>query len=191
VTPSHAASSLISLESASCRQGALVVENLVEWSAGARTVGSGAQIHSFRNGAQSGSHGHVSCTPSKIPYVEFSPVRLQAERPVVSDALPTNQPRSSVRSAYPRPIHGLTPPLSLQLPSCLQAGIISLPASGHHNDPLGPRVLGSARVMLSLPSSLYDPIRQSRSLHLISQGILLIQMVFALRADMGYHRDLP
>ena len=36
-------------------------------------------IHGFRRGPQSGSHGDVSSALPKIPDVEFSPVRLQAE----------------------------------------------------------------------------------------------------------------
>ena len=51
------------------------------------------RIHGFRCGPQSGSPGDVSRALPKIPDGGFSPVRLQAEAPLINHALPAIRPR--------------------------------------------------------------------------------------------------
>src|SRR3954447_13746895 len=54
-------------------------------------------VRRFRGGPQSGSHGYVSSAPPKIPYGEFSPVRLQAEASQPCPARPTTGVKHHVR----------------------------------------------------------------------------------------------
>ena len=98
----------------------------------------------------------VSCAPSKIPDVDFAPVRLQAEgcshQPRPAHCAPSLNAKSV--SARRRP--GLTWPSSrMSLLRTLPALSGTRPASGSlSRDPLGPRVRRSGKVMLSSPSSL-------------------------------------
>ena len=100
-------------------------------------------VRSFRGGPQSGSHGYVSSAPPKIPYGEFSPVRLQAEAFQPGPARTTAGVKLRVHM----------PPTAARFdrafvpwrPSCLMVGIVSQPASSRTGDRLGPRVLHSAR----------------------------------------------
>ena len=90
----------------------------------------------------------------------------------ISHALPPKRPSLSAKSAYPRALPGLTWPSSLMsLLRTPPALVRYRPASGSlSSDHLGPRALCSGRVMLSLPSTLSGPIRQSRPHPLTSQG---------------------
>jgi len=129
-------------------------------------------IRGFRRGPQSGSHGDVSSAPPKIPYSGFSPVRLQAKVCCHQPCPSHKRPSLSAKSAYPRALPGLTCPSSLMsLLRTPPALIRYRPASGSlSSDHLGPRALCSGRVMLSLPSTLSGPIRQSRPHPLTSQA---------------------
>src|SRR6516165_2173614 len=100
-------------------------------------------VHPFRGGPQSGSHGHVSSAPPKIPYGEFSPVRLQAETFQPGPARTTAGVKHRVR-ILPTAARFVRAFVAWR-PSCLVVGIISQPASSRTGDRLGPRVLRSAR----------------------------------------------
>ena len=116
------------------------------------------RIPGFRRGPQSGSPGDVSSTLPKIPDVGFSPVRLQAEASF-NQHLPFPE---DLRAEAPGP-HTLA---GLAVRPCLrclcallhpQPAFSASPASGHFSNHLGPRVLCSERVLLSLSSSLLRP----------------------------------
>ena len=76
-------------------------------------------------------------------------------------------------------------------PSCPSAGIINQPASGQSDDHLSPRVLGSRRVLLSLPLSLLRPDPPVSTTPTDFPGALVIPQVCARRPGLGYRRDLP
>jgi hypothetical protein len=63
------------------------------------------RVHGFRRGPQSGSPGDVSSALPKIPDVEFSPVRLQAE--VSFNQLLPCPPDLRVEAPGPRALAGL------------------------------------------------------------------------------------
>ena len=105
--------------------------------------------------------------PPKMPYGGFSPVRLQAQAPRSSV---WNLPPS--RSALkPDPRHPCGPLCvcsslrDVRAPARLPASVCGPLALPVPPEPRGPR---SGRVLLSLPSSLGDLIRQSGDLRLIS-----------------------
>jgi len=111
---------------------------------------------------------HVSSRPPKIPYGGFSPVRLQAQVPRSSIcSLPT---RHAALKSDPRHSRGI-PCVCCSLwngrpPARLPASVCGPLAKLVPPEPRGPR---SSRVLLSLPSSLGDLIRQSGDLWLLSQ----------------------
>jgi hypothetical protein len=117
-------------------------------------------------------HSHVSSALPKIPDSGFSPVRLQAEARF-------RQPGPSRRTTEVKHqvcIPSLARRFDVVFVACDpladSAGVISQPASGSYSNHPGPRVLCSEKVMLSLSSTLCDPIRQSRQHSLTSQGSL-------------------
>ena len=104
----------------------------------------------------------------KIPYGGFSPVRLQAQAPRSSVCrLPPS--RATVKSDPRHTCETLDVCCSLRdehLSSRLPASVGGPLTSLVPPEPRGPR---SRRVIVSLPSSLIDLIRQSGDLRLISQ----------------------
>jgi hypothetical protein len=125
----------------------------------------------FRRGPQSGSHGDVSSAPLRFRTAVFRQYGSKPRCVAISHALPPRRPSLSAKSAYPRALPGLTWPSSLMsLLRTPPALVRYRPASGSlSSDHLGPRALRSGRVMLSLPSTLSGPIRQSRPHPLTSQ----------------------
>ncbi len=75
------------------------------------------------------------------------------------------------------------------LPS--QVALSAHPASGGCHDHLGPRVLRSWRVLLSLPSSLLRPDPPVSTAPTDFPGTLVIRQVCARRPGLGCPRDLP
>jgi hypothetical protein len=135
---------------------------------------------------------HVSCALSKIPYVGFSPVRLQAEASI-DQPYPSRLSHGIKRQVrIPPGDHRFDRTFVVPLPSCLHGEDYQLPpASGSFNDPLSPRVLCSERVMLSLSSSLLRPDPPVSTTPADFPGSLVIRRGFARRPDLGCPRDLP
>ncbi len=112
---------------------------------------------------------HVSCALSKIPYVGFSPIRLQAEAPY-DHPYPSRQPYKIKRHVRILP-HGsrFDRAFVVLMPSCLNGGHYQ-----HHQPQAGWTTTSAhgsfARKGLCcpFPHRSYDPIRQSRRLPPIS-----------------------
>ncbi len=129
------------------------------------------QIPSFRGGPQSGSHSHVSSAPPKIPYVGFSPVRLQAEARLhqPGPARRTTEVKRQVRIPSGAPWFGMAfvacgP--SCALPPALSAGPPrATTATTSTHGPFAPEGL-----CCPFPPRYCDPIRQSQPHPLTSQG---------------------
>ena len=110
------------------------------------------RIHGFRRGPQSGSHGDVSSAPPKMPYIEFSPARLQAKacchQPCPSHTAPELKCQVRIPSGTSR--FDMT---FVACPSCgLPLALSASPPQAHRRDHLGPRALCSERVMVSRSS---------------------------------------
>ena len=127
---------------------------------------------------------HVPCSPSKIPYVGFTPVRLQTgihPRPSLSREGPTREARMhhSHDSLY-ADTAAVSDPCG-PYRACL-AG------SSYHGHPVQ-RPLAPRRVLLSRwIIAYYGLIRDSRS---SCRLICFVQQDFALRPRMGWQRELP
>ena len=135
---------------------------------------------------------HVSCVLSKIPYVEFSPVRLQAE--VSHDQPDPSRPANGLKRQVRIPPfhHRFDHAFVAVVPSCRHGGYYQ-----HHqpqalsNDHLRPRVLCSGRGLLSLPSSLVRPDPPVSVTPADFPASLVIPRVYARRPGLGCPRDLP
>ena len=112
---------------------------------------------------------HVSCALSKIPYVGFSPVRLQAEASY-DQPYPSRQPYKIKRHVRILP-HGsrFDRAFVVLMPSCLNGGHYQ------HHQPQAVWTTTSAHgsfapkgLCCPFPHRSYDPIRQSRRLPPIS-----------------------
>jgi len=130
---------------------------------------------------------HVSCSPSKIPYVGFSPVRLKTGI----------QPHPSITwkgfkcEAHMHHLHGILyavkaavsdsySPIRGIFPSCAESSYNGYPVQ---------RPLARLRVIVSpWVIAYYGLIRDSRPSHCL---IFFVQWVFALRLRMGWERELP
>lgn len=135
---------------------------------------------------------HVACAPSKFPYGGLSPGRLQATVSFGSTiSFPATRLGSSPRSAYPHPSAGVIRSSSPGILCAPSTGMISQSASGPTSDHRGPRVLGSGRVLLSLPSQLLQPDPSVSMAPMACPGALVIPWVCARRPGLGYPRDLP
>lgn len=122
---------------------------------------------------------HVSCALSKIPYVGFSPIRLQAEASY-DQPYPSRQPYKIKRHVRILP-HGsrFDRAFVVLMPSCLNGGHYQ------HHQPQAAWTTTSAHgsfapkgLCCPFPHRSYDPIRQSRRLPPISHS-LVIRRVFA------------
>jgi len=128
---------------------------------------------------------YVSCSPSKIPYVGFSPIRLQTGI----------QPRSSQANARLKlddsVPHTLTYLYVVKALSLLSSVALyeQLENGMHSKSYPVQRPLARLKVMLSLwVIAYYGLIRDSRPSCCL---ICFVQQVFALRHRMGWYRELP
>lgn len=127
---------------------------------------------------------HVSCSLSKIPYIGFSPVRLQTDiqpRPSLKGALVKREARM-----YRSP-HSLYAAKAAGSISCSQIGIYSGAISQGASQSRGPWLANGlccpVRSSLTTPSSA--PLAASFRL------ILFVRQVFALRPRLGWRRGVP
>ena len=134
---------------------------------------------------------HVSCTLSKIPYSGFSPVRLQAEASC-DQPYPARWPHGLKRQVRILPCDSrFDSAFVVLIPSCHNGGYYQPTSLGRMHHHLTPRVLGSARVVLSLPSMLLRPDPPVLTAPADFPETLVILPVCARRPDLGCLRDLP
>jgi hypothetical protein len=116
-------------------------------------------VPGFRRGPQSGSHGAVSNAPPKIPYGDFSPVRLQAKACCHQPCPSRRATEVKHQVCLPSGTSRFDMTFVAYVPPADSAGPVRYrPASGSlSSDHLGPRALRSERVVMSLPSSLIRP----------------------------------
>ena len=127
---------------------------------------------------------HVSCSPSKIPYIGFSPVRLQTDI----------QPRPSLQGArvkcedhMHRTPHNLYAARAAGSSSCSQFGISSGAVSQTASQSRGPWLTNGlcCPVRSSLTTASSAPLDASFWL------IFFVRPVFALRPRLGWPRGVP
>ena len=127
---------------------------------------------------------HVSCSPSKIPYIGFSPVRLQTDI----------QPRPSLRGARvkredrmhstPHSLYAAKAASSISYSHIgIRGGDISQTASQSTGPWLTKGLCCPLRSSLTTPSSA--PLKASFQL------IFFVRPVFALRPRLGWQRGVP
>ena len=140
-------------------------------------------IHRFRfRGKWSSDHPHVSCSPSKIPYGGFSPVRLQTEipprpSPVDPEIKRMTRIPSTPTGLYAAMAHLFSSPVALCL-QVLRGGRFRPEALG---SPAGYAVpLGLCLLWPHEPLSVSPP-----SLSVSSRR------VFVLRSDRDGYREVP
>jgi hypothetical protein len=127
---------------------------------------------------------HVSCSPSKIPYVGFSPVRLQTgiqPRP----SLPPQRLKREVR------IHRCSG--SLYEAKAVASGSCYSPLSGSIDLP-APAIQSRGPWLacgLCCPAGSSLTMASSETLPPSRWLIFFVQQVFALRPRMGWVRELP
>ena len=127
---------------------------------------------------------HVSCSPSKIPYIGFSPVRLQTDI----------QPRPSLRRSrvkrevrMHRSQHSLYVATAAGSNSCSRLGIYNGAISQEASQSRGPWLANGLCCPLrsSLTTASSAPLDASFRL------IFFVRPVFALRPRLGWHRGVP
>ena len=132
---------------------------------------------------------YVSCSPSKIPYVGFSPVRLQtgirlrpsSMRVWVKHLACIHHPNINLYAAKVMTICSLMALYG-------QVGDYADKRSIHQDHPVQ-RPLTLLRVMLSpWVIAYYGLIRDSQPFRCL---ISFVQRIFALRPSMGWYRELP
>ena len=127
---------------------------------------------------------HVSCSPSKIPYVGFSPVRLQTGI----------QPRSSLSETWVKRearIHHI--PASLYMAKADVSGSCYSPLCGSI-DHLTPAIQSRGPWLacgLCCPAGSSLTMASSETLAPSHRLIFFVRQVFALRPRMGWLRELP
>ena len=126
---------------------------------------------------------HVSCAPSEIPYVGFSPVRLQTEIQPRSSWHGTEVKRETrMRSAshrlYAAKVRALTP----YGPQACFAGSLTRTTRSR-----GPWLPGR----LCCPPSSSLTMASSETLACFLWLIFFVHWIFALRPRMGCRRELP
>ena len=127
---------------------------------------------------------HVSSSPSKIPYIGFSPVRLQTDIQLRPSLKGTRVKREDRMHHTP---HSLYAAKTASSSSCSQSGIssgaISLPASQSRGPWLAKGLCCPLGSSLTMASSA--PLGASFRL------IFFVHPVFALRPHLGWHRGVP
>ena len=134
---------------------------------------------------------HVSCAPLKCRTVGFPQYGFKPRcRP--AQPSPARSRREVTHQVCMLPsLQRFERAFVVYRPSCPSAGMINQPASGRCLDHLGPRVLGSRRVVLSLLSSLLRPDPPVSTTPTDFPGALVLRWVCARRPGLGCPRDLP
>ena len=150
-------------------------------------------IHGFRRGPQSGSPGDVSSALPKIPDVEFSPVRLQAEACLHQPcpARDATEVKRQVRIPSGAPWFGMAfvacvPPADSAGPCPVPSPPRAQPATTSTHGSVAP-----GRLCCPPPPRYHDPMRGSRRLPRTSQGSPGYTRGLARRLGLGCHRDRP
>ena len=127
---------------------------------------------------------HVSCSPSKIPYIGFSPVRLQTDiRPQPS----LQGARVKREDHMPHTPHNLYAAKAAGSGSCSQFGISSGAISLTASQSRGPWLTNG--LCCPLRSSLTTA--SSAPLHASFRLIFFVRPVLALRPRLGWPRGVP